>query len=831
MSTSTSNLVLAKVSGEKEMFNNKVSKQIVSTRQKSKAAPKSATRCSAQASRALKACDLCRKQKTRCLRSPDKPNSCVRCSFINKVCSFQSEALDDLEDNETTNSNGISNDGLNNRNLLRSSGDKLDIILYKVNELLAIARGHPGTLASPTKIGTDGKLGVTETVDTTNSMNSIEAMEAMGRYGSRALMISSELGAIDGLSALSKSGVRLGIETGKFSQSNSNCATETDTETDDMMQEEFSFDTKSTTLKTSPFSIIARETGFASNKTLDGTSTHGSSNILLMPMMKIMFSTPKRKNDNKVNNSTLVDEVLTNVQVLELVEDFRRNYGRWVSFPSTLSTAKLVQDLRQSSPLLLTTCCITSFRYSVFENKETIEIFQKLAKVLVYELKDALFKYTCYTDNEFGVVEFLQSLVVLSIYASSITSLVGSVSKLSMEDSELSDFHLDAWQLSSIGLTTFLTRSTFQLFQINTKKTVVALDKKANANQKIKVNLKLDLHLNLNQGSAFNLDKQQQLPSQNGKYETLTILRIFNHLCLVHIIHSVFSARAAVLDDERINFCDSALNLFNATNFDGRMVAEIGVLYLTYKYLQLNSKNSIVTPSSEKNLAQIELEYEQVSQELKNWHNRWEYLLEQPAMQFVEFTFNFCSMLIHYVHIYQLSYSRQNMQSAKNTSTTPTSTAEISIPLSSTTLTTSTAYSRPDSESLSILLRLADTDTLIKMHSCAQYVIDHANGIENDLYFAYLSDQIHFCCYFCALFYIQLESILQERANTKTIDIAGLKEFTKQSHEQLILDIQQLFLRFERIAIETEDDNPSRYATDLKDWCLKLFQLKLRNQS
>ena len=42
---------------------------------------KDKTRKYAQASRTLKACELCRKQKTRCFRSPENPNSCLRCRF------------------------------------------------------------------------------------------------------------------------------------------------------------------------------------------------------------------------------------------------------------------------------------------------------------------------------------------------------------------------------------------------------------------------------------------------------------------------------------------------------------------------------------------------------------------------------------------------------------------------------------------------------------------------------------------------------------------------------------------------------------------------------
>lgn len=90
----------------------------------------------AQATRTPKACDLCRKQKTRCFKSVNDEVSCSRCIFLNTECSFgrrqdisQSPSIPDHEifkDEETK--------------------TKLDSIHAGINELLSILKSDNGKI-------------------------------------------------------------------------------------------------------------------------------------------------------------------------------------------------------------------------------------------------------------------------------------------------------------------------------------------------------------------------------------------------------------------------------------------------------------------------------------------------------------------------------------------------------------------------------------------------------------------------------------------------------------------------------------------------------------
>lgn len=64
--------------------------------------------------------------------------------------------------------------------------------------------------------------------------------------------------------------------------------------------------------------------------------------------------------------------------------------------------------------------------------------------------------------------------------------------------------------------------------------------------------------------------------SNDGKeYDKVMIMRIYNHLCLAHIVNSIFSGRLCIIDSIRVEQTTTTLSLLKATNFDGRMVSEI----------------------------------------------------------------------------------------------------------------------------------------------------------------------------------------------------------------------------------------------------------------
>ncbi|CAI5755733.1 unnamed protein product [Candida verbasci] len=550
------------------------------------------TRSLAQASRTLKACELCRKQKTRCFRVPEDLNKCLRCKFLSKKCSFEND--NDLPPPNNT--------------VLNNSEDKLNQIHQGINEILSILKNNKED---------------------------------------------------------SNSDARLLIETVQSMQNSI-----------DEVSQTLNFENPMNRFLTSPFSIV-------NNQLKD-------QNDELIPdqISNLNFKcAPDPINGYKPTIANL--GIFNNFEIMNLIDDFRRNYGRWVSFPPGVTTNILFSDMIDKCPLLLTSCILISYKYSIFDPDREFETdekikYLKMIRQLILDLDDSLLKYSSFKDNENGFLEFLQSMVILSIYSTSISSTVSAImnkyeiDEFSEKDKQMfQNFNLDPWMLSCNGLTTFITKSTF--------------------------------------GRLKNR-------------EPLIMLRIYNHLCLVHLINSIFTGRMSILDENKIKDCSSALSLLNATNFDGRMVSEIGILFITYKYIQSNS--------NETSVEKLKRNFISVMNEISQWYETWEYLLNQPALQFIEFNYNICMMLIQYIYSFKLS-------SIKN---------ETDKSL--------------DFENLSFVLNSCDFKMLQKMFEHASAAISHINNIQNDSYFAYLSDQLHFCFYFAAIFTCSLlKHILDPNTN------------------------------------------------------------------
>lgn len=593
---------------ESEPESNQQKKRRV-TKSPDSAASAHETRKLAQASRTLRACELCRKQKTRCFRSPEYPTSCLRCRFLSKTCSFK------LEEEETPESlQPVSNEG----------DPRVGLILEKVNELLNIVKS--------------GRVG--------------------NEQGGEEHLINND--------------ARLLLETASSMQTHHQVNSNSLLNVEILEQTTPEFQSATQSFITSPFAIIKNQMKDVHCPAPIQNLYQSENNVIL----------------NRPGNIIELG-IMTEKEVIDVVGNFRRNYGRWVSFPNTLSTEHLVKDLQEKSPLLLTTCCCISYRYSADTNRDNQQRIVRLVKVLIKELNHNFTRFTSFTNNDYGLVEFFQSLAVLSLYAVSISSVVTGIDH---GDPELAGFNLDPWQLSSIGITTFLTKSTFQLF------------------------------------------KTKRNNTDNG-YETLTILRIYNHLCLVHLINCIFSGRICILDDARIRYCTSALTLFNATNFDGRMVAEINILHITYKYLQRN--DDVNTPQS-----LYDFQFNEVIKEVQTWLQNWEYLIQQPALQFAEFNYHFCSVLIY------LAYSFQKMQQGGG---------DLSMYL--------------QQDVLDLILEQCLPQNLLMMYQHAWNILDHVKQITSESYFAYLSDQIHFCFYFSGVLLSRILHLVI------THDIAHIEEF------------------------------------------------------
>ncbi|EGW34046.1 uncharacterized protein SPAPADRAFT_134248 [Spathaspora passalidarum NRRL Y-27907] len=506
----------------------------------------SETRKLAQASRILKACDNCRKQKTRCFRSPENPNSCVRCHALNKSCSFETFNFDPYF----------------------TDNNKLDLIYNGINEVLGLLKNTPTMVATP--------------ISNSSSINS---------------------------------------------QQQENEKEDSNEFVDDSTQ----FQSPPSSFITSPFLII-------SNSVPESVPS---------PIHKLLNPSKYHSEPNDVISLSILSES----DAITLMDEFRRDFGKWISLPIYISTKDWIDEIRIKSSLLLTTgCCITI-------GKTTSSLPVELSNKLIQDMNECILKYSFYHRKD-GIIEFLQAMVLLSTYSISISSLV--------LDSEA---NLDSWTLSQIGLSTFISSSTFG-------------------------------HL-----KATNDDI------------TLTQLRIYNHLCLTHLFYCMISGRMCIIDEIRINQCYGTLSLLNATNFDGRMVAEINMILITYTFIQLN--NNV------QDLSELDHNLMNVLEETKLWYQQWEYLFSQPTIQFVELNYHFCTILIYYGYEYHKSkITGRKVEFLSN--------ASLNV------------------------LNYANEFSLIEMFNHAYSLVKEINNLEDDIGFSYLSDQIHFCFYFAALCLIKI---------------------------------------------------------------------------
>lgn len=545
-----------------------------------------------QASRTLQACALCRKQKTRCFRSPENPESCLRCTFINAECSFKNSLGLVFPVSNTT-----------------GESEKLTQVMNGINEVLSIL-----------KSSTNGSGRSNGKIHNVTDLTPAHATEANEEQNSTII---------------------------------------------DPVRSH----------KISPFSIL---------------NQHIPTNV---PSPITRLINPSGKKLSLITADDIIGrDIISYARVIELIDDFRRNFGRWVLFPQELPTPVLVDQIRERSSLLLTSCCCISLRFSVGAEKNQV-LYKRLVKHLTKDLNEALFANTVCLNSTSGHIEFLQSLVVLSIYSLSLSYMVNAVSDVDTgtpdDVVDYTNLNLDAWFLSSIGLTACISKSTLGGLVPRELET---------ESQDFSVSVLFD-----------NLSDDSQ---------RLTVFRIYNHLCLLHLINCVFSGRMCTIDEIRINYCLATLNLPSATNFDGRMVSEIGILLITYNYIQLNL-NDVRT------IEECEAGFRLVREDIDIWYDQWEYLINQPAVQFVEFNYHVCSLIIYYNY----SYFKSLLKGGRKPDT-----AKL--------------Y---EEDGLQSILPLCDETSLLCMIRHAYEAIRVANGIDSDSYFAYLSDQLHFCFYFAGI--------------------------------------------------------------------------------
>lgn len=337
-------------------------------------------------------------------------------------------------------------------------------------------------------------------------------------------------------------------------------------------------------------------------------------------------------------------------------------YNQWVSLPTNIPVTELLDLMIGRSSLLLTVCCCVVIRYHEPELKKAAW------PLLLAKLQDDLRQTMLIVPH---TIEFIQALAVMSIYASSLSDSDGG-------------FVIDAWFISSIALQHFVTKNVLGL--------VVSFDG----------------------------------VSPVTELDEIAAYRVWNHLCLVHLVNCVMSGRMCILDQLRIDQCRKTLNIPSSTNFDGRMVAEINFQLIIYTFIEANQS-----------LAEVE-------EELRLWHNHWGYLFEQPTTQFVETGYHYGYLLVLYHWNYRQIVS-------------PGSTDAYTL--------------KNDPSDVSRVFEACDSSFLRRMIRHALKVISGLLVVKDVTFFMALSDQIHSCGAYASVMLARLMETV--KTQKRIIDISS----------------------------------------------------------
>lgn len=476
--------------------------------------------------------------------------------------------------------------------------------------------------------------------------------------------------------------------------------------------------------------------------------------------------------------------VLSMREVIALMDDFRSNYGRWVLFPSQVSTTSLIDRIRKKSSLLLSTCCSISMRFllirepashDLLDYLKTREGYKKVLQFLVSDLKKAVTANALYQNyyGHSGDIEFLQSIVILSIYLMSLSSIISGTfeaDNIIGEDDPLHSLTLDPWHLSSLGLTNFITKTTFgSLFT----KELASSDQ-------------VD-------GSSRSNAPQELTTFDNS--ELLTAIRAYNHLILIHLVSCILTGRMCVVDEIRLNYCMSALSLPDATNFDGRMVSEIGILLITYNYIQVNHAKF-----SEGYTEELDINLKAVNNEVQAWYDQWEYLFEQPTLQFVEFCYHFCCLQILYNYI----------------------SCKVHVPVE-THQEQEEFSSFTDANVIVSLLKHSGKDDLIKITAMSFNLINSVKQVEDDSYFAYLSDQIHFCFFYGAISFLTVLRYLTDTDCLHYLDEINNADLNALEWQKALEPVKLILEKYQRVTQDNPHDILTKYRSAIFDLLQELF--------
>ncbi|EXJ73626.1 uncharacterized protein A1O5_03388 [Cladophialophora psammophila CBS 110553] len=110
----------------------------------------------------------------------------------------------------------------------------------------------------------------------------------------------------------------------------------------------------------------------------------------------------------------------------------------------------------------------------------------------------------------------------------------------------------------------------------------------------------------------------------------LGLLRLWNHLCLVHLHYSVGTRRKSMIGRAQVDRCRDILASDHATNFEARMVAEVCLYWILYE-----------------NCCLADVDLPKAQSALHQWRQDWKIVLDQPRSQFLEMGFRFAQLLAY----------------------------------------------------------------------------------------------------------------------------------------------------------------------------------------
>lgn len=718
--------------------------------------------------RTLKACSRCRRQKTKCLKASNTAVTCVRCSTLSVTCSLELEykkenpnvriingipehLLDAQVENAAIPLNLIPTPDHNGSELglLR----KIDLVYSGVAEMLAILKNQPrgeNNIAPGHLVNNDVRL----LLEAANSMKKKSQPVTPSAF-------------IEGLPPATPG--YFPTHTGKLGFSTSllppiaHTPTLHDAQPVDLELDASLFISSSKSFRSAPLHMVT--------KTLTDVPRPFANLVTLNPVLEL--AAPQF--------DIISCGILTENEAVALMDDFRSNYGRWVSFPLQISTADLIKQIRKRSSLLLTTCCSISLRYSlnvkpspgdIDNHRRKKDTYGAIIRHLMKDLNKVLLRYASFQGSKGagGDVEFLQSMVILSIYLFSLSSIVANTidPELILEDeSDLRDLNLDPWYLSSLGLSLFVSKLTFGTLLPPAPRRDVE---------------------GANFSPPFTLMDDG---ADSDDSQMLTLLRIYNHLILIHLVSCVLSGRMCLVDEIRLNYCITALSLPSATNFDGRMVSEIGILLIAYNFIQMNLSSNC------NQLTQLEANLQTVNEEVQAWYDQWEYLFDQPAVQFVEFCYDFCCLQI----LLNYTYCKDQVLSKKS----------------------ERLFEANDLESIEGILSKADKTQLIKILYHSYTLVNFVTRVDDDSYFAYLSDQIHFFFFYGAIVLVTILKYIAEHDKLDHIVEAQIGEFDEKNYTLILDPVTLLVEKYARVAQENANDIITKYRNGIVECIQRQF--------